>query len=246
LKFLILFFGNELRLSNFVLFISLKTNILPMTEVYTLNQIETELKKRRVYPYQWGKKQNQADDKQTDFIYSILYFEDVCGEIERKFKQHPDYEGFKNYALNRWYNFWSAVAVEKIFAQSTLINPAENPQDRLVDFELKGIPFDHKSSVFPKAYPQSLAFARQNPQHLIEWLYKNQSQENRKHFKNRLFIIFYATEGEHWHLKAEINWIKTLIETYLQNFKFAQLLKIQLQPQQLTMADVIWAIQEPK
>jgi hypothetical protein len=213
-----------------------------MTDVYTLNQIETELKKRLVFPYHWGKIQNQTDDKLTDFVYSSLYFEDVLAEIERRFRQNPDYEGFRNYALNRWYNFWSAVAVEKIFAQSELINPANNPQDRLVDFELKGIPFDHKSSVFPKKYPKSLAFAQQNPQNLVEWLYQNQSQENRKHFKNRLFIIFYQTSGEHWQLKAEIQWIKTLIEDYLQAFKFSQLMRLSAAPGQVILADVIWAV----
>ena len=42
-----------------------------------LNQIETELKKRLIYPYKWGRKQNDQFDKLTNFIYRTFLFDDV-------------------------------------------------------------------------------------------------------------------------------------------------------------------------
>ncbi len=36
---------------------------------YSLIEIESELKKRLVYSYKWGQKQNDSFDKPTNFIY---------------------------------------------------------------------------------------------------------------------------------------------------------------------------------
>ncbi len=217
-----------------------------LSELATLKQIETELKKRWAYPYQWGKIQNNQDDALTKMVYDILYFEDVITELERNlgksFQQHPLF----NYALNRWYNFWSAKAIEQIFTQSEWVKPNPDPKDKLKDFELKGIPFDHKSTVFPKAYPHSIEQAIEQPTHLMEWLYQHQSQEQRHHHCNRIFIVFYEVNQAHWKLKAEITWLKTLIENYLQNFSFERLKTFQFSEDSLTQADIIWALGELK
>ena len=77
--------------------------------------IENELKKRIAYPYKWGRKQNDQFDKLTNFVYKIPTFEATLKEIETKFRKDKEHKHISNYALNRWYNFWSAQAVEKIF-----------------------------------------------------------------------------------------------------------------------------------
>ncbi|MCL4280172.1 MAG: hypothetical protein KJZ60_10940, partial [Ignavibacteriaceae bacterium] len=77
---------------------------------------------------------------------------------------------------------------------------------------------------------------------LIRWLYKNQSQQQRKHLKNRLFIVLYSSDEEHWKLKAEISWLKERIEKYMVGFNPHFLLKFSLEKDQYTLADVIWAI----
>jgi hypothetical protein len=214
-----------------------------MTDVYSLYQIESELKKRWQYPYYWGKKQNQADDRVSDFIYNILYFEDILTEIERQFKSRDNYDFLFNYALNRWYNFWSGVAIKRVFLQYQMVKVNNNSSDIWADFEIKNIPFDQKTSVFPKNYPQTIDFAQQNPLSLVQWLYENQSQENRQNFKNRIFLILYQNEGQHWQLKAEIAWLANIIEEYLFNFNFNRLLKFQPIPvESLVLTDIIWAI----
>ena len=118
-----------------------------------LKQIEIELKKRLTYPYKWGRKQNDCFDKLTNFIYKISDFDEAITEINNRFIKDKEHKNISNYALNRWYNFWSANAVEKIFCSLPYVKPAFDEKDRLVDFAIDGAKFDHKTSVFPKNFP---------------------------------------------------------------------------------------------
>jgi hypothetical protein len=215
-----------------------------ISEIATLTQIETELKKRWQFPYHWGRFQNDKEDKLTNFIYEILYFEDLLDEIKRRLKKEDNYDALFQYTLNRWYNFWSAKGIEHIFALSPKVKANPDSKDKFKDFDIQSIPFDHKSSIFPKSYPSPIEFAIQNPVSLIEWLYQNQSQEQRKHLKNRLFIVFFDTNHHHWKLKAEISWLRTKIEEYLDNFQFERLQRISFSEQEIVFSDIIWAIKE--
>lgn len=153
-----------------------------------------------------------------------------------------DKKTFLNYAANRWYNFWSAQAVEKIFCDLPGISPARNEKDRLRDFNIRGVDMDLKTSVYPKAFNQPVTYAKQHPLELVTWLYRNQSSQQRMHYANRLFLVVYAEGGEHWKLKAEILFLKQVIEDYVANFEPQKLLKFQYQPDKLAFSDIIWAI----
>jgi hypothetical protein len=166
----------------------------------------------------------------------------VLKETENRFRKDKEHQNIANYALNRWYNFWSAHAVEKIFCSLPNVKPALDEKDRLVDFTIDGVTFDHKTSIFPKNFPYPIKEAIKKTDELINWLYKNQSQQQRKHLKNRLFIVLYSSDGEHWKLKAEISWLKERIEKYMSGFNPNYLLKFHFEKNQVTIADVIWAI----
>jgi len=211
---------------------------------YSLTEIETELKKRLAYPYKWGMKQNDDYDKQTNFIYHTFLFENLLTEIRNHFEEKKSDNNIANYALNRWYNFWSAQAIEKIFCSLPGVKPAFDEKDKLVDFTIQGVTFDHKTSVFPKNYPHDLTTAFSKSDELIVWLYKNQSQQQRKHLKNRLFIVLYSIDGKHWKLKAEITWLKNIIEKYLIGFNPAFLFKFSFEKDSETLSDIIWAIKK--
>jgi hypothetical protein len=60
--------------------------------------------------------------------------------------------------------------------------------------------------------------------------------------KNRLFIVLYSSDGDHWKLKAEISWLKERIEKYMEGFNPHFLLRFPLEKNQETLSDVIWAI----
>jgi hypothetical protein len=207
-----------------------------------LIQIEKELKKRLAYPYKWGRKQNDQFDRLTNFVYRISSFEEILKEIETRFRDDKEHQNIANYTLNRWYNFWSAQAVEKIFCSLPNVKPALDDKDKLVDFSIDGVTFDHKTSIFPKNFPSTIDEAIKKTDELIRWLYKHQSQQRRKHLRNRLFVVLYSSDGEHWKLKAEIFWLKERIEKYMKGFNTHYLLKFQLEKNQETLSDVIWAI----
>lgn len=198
-----------------------------------LQKLETELKKRWEYPYKWGRKQSDDWDYKTNFIYNIIDFK----ELEEKIKNF-DFS-LKNYALNRWYNFVSAMGVEYIFSKHPLVTPNKDPFDKLVDFLIHDIPFDHKTSIFPKGFYKSIDYAFENKKKLIEWLYFNQSQQGRKHLKNRLFVIVYDKNDAHWKMKAELFLIKNAIDNYLQKFDLNNLLKLKIQGNPV-LSDIIW------
>lgn len=208
----------------------------------SLIQIEAELKKRLPHPYRWGKKQNDRDDERTNFIYQTFAFEALVETLKERFRDQPDCKEIGNYALNRWYNYWSAVAVERVFCSLPSVVARSNPKDRLVDFTIQGVCFDHKTSVFPKKFGNPLVYARQHEVQLIHWLYQNQSSEQRQHFHNRLFIVLHQTSGEHWQLKAEISWLKEVIEQYMENFELSRLHSFEFAPGRVTLSGLIWAV----
>ena len=212
-----------------------------MINEITLASIELELKKRHPYSYKWFRKQNDAWDDYTQFIYHTQDWETLIQKIAfvAQSRQLDKNEIFQ-YAANRWYNFWSAMAIEKVFTAIDGIEPVTETKDSEKDFYLFGIPFDHKTSVFPKQFRKTFNYALSNKLELIEWLYTNQSTQKRHHLKNRLFIVVYDVNGEHWKLKAEIALLKNTIEKYVEGFKPEQLHSVTFGNLQTSLSDIIW------
>ncbi|MGB0851254.1 MAG: hypothetical protein ACPGTP_08395 [Bacteroidia bacterium] len=191
-----------------------------------LEQIEIQLKKRWASEYKWGRKQADIWDSQTNFIYDIADFDVLNERIFTEFGTHRKFVDLRDYALNRWYNFHSAMAVEHIFEQHPLVRKVSNQRDREKDFFVSGISFDHKTSVFPAKYGHDISYAQSHPIDLLKWLYTNQSSQQRFHLKNRLFLVLHKNDGNHWKLKAELQWIKLLVDTYLENFSERKLFEL--------------------
>lgn len=199
-------------------------------------QIQSELQKRLAYPYIWGRKQSDDWDSLTNFIYQNSHFDQIIA-LTSQFSNE-----LKNYALNRWFNFWSAQAVEYFFSTHPKVIKHHNATDKCIDFYIEKMPFDHKTTVFPRKFEKSFDFALQNKSELIYWLYNNQSQEGRKHLKNRIFVVLFdATNGEHWKLKADLTLLKTNIQDYLEVFSVEKLICIDL-GQGNVYSDIIFII----
>lgn len=207
-----------------------------------LEHIELELKKRLQYPYKWLRKQNDLWDVATKFIYKTPDWDIFVQEMKDAWHQSNfDKSNFINYSMNRWYNFWSAQAVEQLFTDFPGVAPNPNPTKDHYDFRWLGERFDLKTSVFPKRYGENLAFAKAQPKHLIRWFYKNQSKEQRFHLKNRLFIVCHDINGEHYKLKAEIGMLQELVHGYMNGRTPADTFSLDLQQETETLADIIWA-----
>ncbi len=206
-----------------------------------IEETEIQLKKRLQYPYKWYRKQNDLWDKYTNFIYQIDNWEELIIEISLTVEKYQlDKKELFYYAINRWYNFWSAMAIEKMFCSFNEIKPAYNSKNKLVDFTILNIPFDHKTSIFPKGFKKDITYAKQHKRELISWLYKNQSKQQRHHLKNRLFIVVYDVNREHWKLKGDLMLLKKEIKNYVTNFNPTQLQKFIFTPQTETFSDIIW------
>ncbi|UMB53211.1 hypothetical protein MKD41_12820 [Lutibacter sp. A64] len=206
-------------------------------------QLEKELKKRLDFPYVWGRKQTNNFDSATNFIYKTNSFKALLAQIDANFKNQDNYVDLKNYALNRWFNFWSAKAIEAFFCEHEHVTAHKNSKDKYTDFYISNIPFDHKTTVFPKGFNKSLPYAIEHTQELIEWFYKNQSKQKRYHLKNRLFLVVldFNNPKDSWKLKSEILWLQNIVSTYLSTFDAQNLESFYFQ-NQLIKSDVIWAI----
>ncbi|WP_299434097.1 hypothetical protein [uncultured Aquimarina sp.] len=208
-----------------------------------LDIIESELQHRLSHKYVWYRKQNDLWDRQSNFIYSSVKWEDLVLKISETVSRFKiDKNDFFYYAINRWYNYWSALAVELIFTHLDEIVSTRNQRNELIDFSLFGEKFDYSTSNFPKGFKKSLEYALDYPKELVYWLCKNQSQQQRKHIENRMFVVVYAKDGDHWKLKAQISWLKDIISTYVATFDDSKLFRLQLQPYKIAKAGLIWAI----
>lgn len=206
-----------------------------------LAHIESQLHLRLQYPYTWLRKQSDAWDNATKFIYKTQDWDAFVQEMETaSLAGDFDKNSFKHYAMNRWYNFWSAQAAEQIFTSLPGVAPNPKPLEDKYDFRWLGERFDLKTSVFPKGYAEDYAFAKAQPKHLIQWFYKNQSTQQRYHLKNRMFIVCYDQNGAHYKLKSEIGLIKNAIHSYMQERTPADTIFLDLGEEQETMADIIW------
>lgn len=203
--------------------------------VLELERVEKELKKRWAIPYAWkGTKQTDVLDTKTKFIYVTYSFEKLLERSEALT------ENEKNYAYNRWYNFWSAEAVEYIFGNHQKIKKNEDKYHKTIDFWLENIAFDHKTSVFPKKLNSKFDYFLENKKELIEWLYENQSQQQRKHLENRLFIVLFDSKDfKHWKMKGEIHLLEKEIKSYLDSFDSKQLISLNFEGKKV-FSDVIF------
>jgi len=99
-----------------------------------LPAIEKELKKRCQYEYRWFRKQNNSWDNLSSFIYKTSNWEKLNENIALIIaSENLDEKEFFQYCSNRWYNFWSAMAIEYIFAEMPNVIPNKNPKNRKID-----------------------------------------------------------------------------------------------------------------
>lgn len=201
-----------------------------------LNVLEVELKKRCDYPYQWHQPQNDMLDEATSFIYRCHRFEELvefCKDLEAR---------VRDYAYNRWLNYWSAVAVQEVFSGHRWVRRELNERHKYVDIYIKGIPFDVKTTVLPRHCEDDIATVVEKKRKLIRWLYKHQSKDGRNHFYNRLFLVLYSgADQEHWKLKAEIGFLAEQIKAYLDCFSEQSLERFIVDEREV-LSDIIWCI----
>lgn len=173
-------------------------------------ELEEELKKALSHISPDWKMQTNFGDYRSNFIYYVDNVEEVIRSAKRR--------GISaEYALHRWYNFHTSIYCEQLFCELGAVKEKDT-KNREVDIYINNEPFDVKVSVYPKAldnHPYDLT-TRIGKNEMIKWLYQHQSQQQRKHLKNRLFIVCDGeTQYDNLCLKSDFEQIRNKIKAYM-------------------------------
>lgn len=167
----------------------------------------------------WGRQQGDQWDRLSNFVYRTYTLRGVQSQarVQAQVAGLP-LAAFEAYAIRRWFNHHTHDQILKLFYTHLEVQPEPNRRHRTIDFYLRGIPFDLKLSLFPRAYPETLAYAQQHPHHLAQWQYDYQSRQGRYHTGNRLFIILHnqAQPELSWQLRRDFAALDRLITNFLQ------------------------------
>jgi hypothetical protein len=201
--------------------------------------LEEQLKQRLQYPYDWqGKRQNNINDRLTNFVYSHPRFEDFLKECESRGLSPELFQ----YALNRWYNFWTAYGAEKVFTSYPGVEPARE-KSATEDFYIEGVPFDLKQSVCPKGFKKSVRrcseIEGEERRNFVEWMYENQSQRYSTHYGNKLFVVYDDRGGEHWKMKSDLGRLNEKVRQFIKGFDLLGLERFRFKPGFLTFSDLL-------
>jgi hypothetical protein len=205
--------------------------------------LEEQLKK--VETYKWTGPQNNMQDDITRFVYDTWNFDEIIKRIQKEKEINPNFP--EQYAINRWYNFWTSKGAEAIFKKNKRVKPEQDKSNKTIDFYIENNAFDLKVSVMPKDLCKAKNDPIQNMKHwkdnfeeLIKWFYGNQSRESRYHEKSRIFLVcydLYETQNN-WKLKRELILMNQLIDFYLDNFDAEKTPKIKIGSKE-TIADAL-------
>ncbi len=176
----------------------------------TLTPVELELQKAlKLISPQWDM-QNNFNDYRSNFIYKVE-------TVDSCIQQAKQNDVAVDYALHRWYNFKTSTQCEKIFCDYGAVKESDY-KNREIDIYIDGTPFDVKLTVYPKAlssHPYDLT-TRAGKNEMIKWMYSHQSQQQRKHLANRLFIVCDGkTQYDSLCLKSDFIQIRSKIRSFL-------------------------------
>ena len=179
-----------------------------------INELENDLKRcRSLISSEW-RIQNNLADKSTNFIYKTETL-DECLEKIRFFNVDKDY------ALHRWYNYMTSVAVEYLFCDYGAIHEPDL-YNHDVDIYINDIPFDVKLTIYPAKLsnrPYNLQ-TRDGKNSMIRWYYANQSQQSRKQLLNRLYVVCDGIDSEEClTMKCDFELLRKKISSFMNYIK---------------------------
>lgn len=175
-----------------------------------MNNMESDLKRcLNMISSDW-KIQDNKNDMSTNFIYNAKSL-DECLDLIEKNKVNKDY------ALHRWYNYYTSVYCEYLFCDYGAVHE-QNEKSHDVDIYINNIPFDVKLTVYPKALSERPFNLRQRTgkNQMIKWYYEHQSQGKRKQMLNRLYIVCDGNNSEeNLRMKSDFELLKKYIRSFM-------------------------------
>ncbi len=165
-------------------------------------------------------KQNNILDYKTKFIYDIKDYDSLIKVSHLLLSKENDID----YAIHRWINLQISNACEELFCKYGAIK-VENKKDKEKDIYINNIPFDVKVTNYPStAYEHFNLDTNDGKAELATWLYNNQSNEGRQHFKNRLFVVCCGDDSkEKWENRINLDLLENGIKEFMTSPKFISL-----------------------
>jgi len=188
--------------------------------------LEEEKKKlikeiNKVRDYKWDRVQSDYMlNNYGTFLFKILKYDELIRKIRKVMKGKNLPQVFKQYTINRWYNFACSVIVQSFFESHKRVTPERNKKSLTKDFFIDGNNFDMKITFIFKNWTMKRVLEElEDPKRLIVQFYKKGGAQ-RMHLKSKLFIVMVdlTNLGTHaWEMQREFGKIEKLVKSYLDN-----------------------------
>ncbi len=199
-------------------------------------KLQKELRKRYLLPHTWHYKYDAYLDAKSNFIYSNYNFDEIIEKTEKLS------EDLRQYAINRWYNYWCDKGLYLIFTNHEIVTPNYNHYNEIETITIQEINFKIRSQVYPNQFARTLRYALLHKEELLYWLYRRIRKSNLHPLNNHIFVVFYQRDGDHWKLKAELYWLRNIIFNYLDHFDLQKVVRLNIQDNITNYADIIWCV----
>ena len=177
-------------------------------------------------------------DYKTKFVYYAKDLNDCLTKIEK-------FGVDKSYALTRWYNFMTSVAVKQIFCEAGAVE-TNDKFNHDVDLYINKIPFTVKLTIFPmKAKDKTFDMkTRQGRNDLLRYYYSNSLKNGSTRLSNCIYVVCDAdTKEDAIKLKAKLDMIKAKVEAYMGYIKTHDINQVEFEDdkvKQTVYSDVIY------
>lgn len=163
-------------------------------------------------------------------------------------------EDFRQYTINRWYNYITSLIVCDFFEKHPRVKPYPDKRGKCADFFIDGKPFDLKMTFVPKAWsPERVLKSLRDPRQLITYYYKAMGTD-RAHFGNKIFLVMTDIDevGTHpWWMKREFDALEKVVKLYLdrtEGTEFFRNFEIRFKASFVTVsaADAVFLVRESR
>ena len=154
------------------------------------------------------------------FLFKVFNYDELIQKIDEKIKEKKLPEVFKQYTINRWYNFACSIVIQSYLENHQRVRSEENRRSFTRDIFIDNKPFDFKITYPFKGMSEKMFLKNlDDPTQLMIKYYKGGGKQ-RMHSEPKLFMIF-ADQNDHsthqWQMKREFEVIEKFLKLYLDN-----------------------------
>ena len=184
-----------------------------------IGNLITEINK--VENYVWDRVQSDYIlNNHGYFLFKVFSYDELIEKIDEKINEKKLPEVFKQYTINRWYNFACSIVIQSYLENHQRVRGEENRRHFTKDIFIDDKPFDFKITYSFKGMSEKM-FLRNldDPTELIIKYYKGGGKQ-RMHMEPKLFMVF-ADQDNHsihqWQMKRDFEVIQKFLKYYLDN-----------------------------